>query len=139
VFILGFGLSSKIAIVFWASVWPIMVNTVSGTRNVDPLMIKAARSFGISNTRLFRSVILPSAVPYIFSGLRLGVTYSVLVLVGAEMIGSSDGLGFYIVNSQYSFRIPQMYAGLVVLGFLGAFLSTALARVERRLSRWRTE
>jgi NitT/TauT family transport system permease protein len=137
VFILGFGLSSKVALVFMAAVWPILINTVSGTREVDPLLVKAARSFGITNPRLFASVVIPSAVPYVFSGLRLGATYSVLMLVGAEMIGASDGIGFYILNSQYSFKIADMYAGLVVLALIGTTLNVVLVSVEHRLSRWK--
>ncbi|GFN30155.1 ABC transporter permease [Paenibacillus xylaniclasticus] len=134
---LGIGESSKTAIIFWASFWPILLNTVSGTKQVDKLLIDSAKSMGGSQLFLFFRVILPAAAPNIFTGIRLGGAYCITALVAAEMIGSSRGLGFYILNSQEIFQIPDMYAGIILLAILGLLLNYVLAIIESRFTRWR--
>ncbi|MCU1675453.1 MAG: transporter permease [Frankiales bacterium] len=138
VLILGIGETSKIAIVFYSCTWPILLNTVAGVRSVDPLLIKSARSMGLSPARLFIKVVLPASLPTIFTGIRLAGAYSVLVLIAAEMVGAKAGLGFLINYAQSNFLIPQMYAGIVTISLLGLALNLGLLRLERRLSRWRT-
>ena len=135
----GLGLGSKVAIVFWASVWPILLNTIVGVREVDPILVKASRSLDLSQRTTFTHVILPSAVPTIFAGLRLGATYSVLVLVGAEMVGAQSGIGFLIIQSQFAFKYRQMYGAILVLGVVGYILGRALIAVEGRLGKWKTQ
>lgn len=139
IILLGLGFRSQVAIVLWASLWPILLNTISGTRQTDPVLIKAARSLGCSRIQTFTKVVLPSAVPTIATGLRLGGSYSLLVLVAAEMIGANSGLGFLIVNRQYNFLIPEMYAAIVILAVLGTIVNFALIAFERRMTRWRQE
>lgn len=139
ILLLGLGFRSQVAIVLWASLWPILLNTISGTRQTDPTLIKAARSLGCSRLQTFTKVVLPSAVPTIATGLRLGGSYSLLVLVAAEMIGANSGLGFLIVNRQYNFLIPEMYAAIVILAVLGTIVNFALIAFERRMTRWRQE
>lgn len=136
--LLGIGEESKITIVAYAAFFPVLLNTVAGVRTVDPLLVRAARSLGLSSFALFRKVILPSAVPTIFTGVRMAGTASILVLIAAEMVGAKAGLGFLIVNAQSSFLIPQMYAGILSVALLGLLVNTLLVTVERRLSRWRT-
>lgn len=139
IILLGLGFRSQVAIVLWASLWPILLNTISGTRETDPVLIKAARSLGCSRFQTFSKVVLPSAVPTIATGLRLGGSYSLLVLVAAEMIGANSGLGFLIVNRQYNFLIPEMYASIAILAVLGTIVNFALVAFERRMTRWRQE
>ncbi|MBD3940926.1 ABC transporter permease [Microbacterium sp. NEAU-LLC] len=136
--LLGIGEESKITIVAYAAFFPVLLNTVAGVRTVDPLLIRAARSLGLSQVALFRKVILPSAVPTIFTGIRMAGTASILVLIAAEMVGAKAGLGFLIVNAQSSFLIPAMYAGILTVAILGFLVNSGLVGVERRLSRWRT-
>ena len=136
--LLGIGEESKITIVAYAAFFPVLLNTVAGVRTVDPLLIRAARSLGLSSFSLFRKVILPSAVPTIFTGIRMAGTASILVLIAAEMVGAKAGLGFLIVNAQSSFLIPAMYAGILTVSIVGVLVNTGLVTVERRLSRWRT-
>lgn len=137
ILILGLGMRSQVAIVMWAALWPILLNTISGTRQVDPVLVKAARSLGASQFQVFTRVVLPSAVPVISTGLRLGGSYSLLVLVAAEMIGASSGIGFLIINRQFNFRIPEMYAAITILAILGLVVNYLLIAMERRLTRWR--
>jgi NitT/TauT family transport system permease protein len=135
--ILGIGFRAQVAMVIWAAVWPIMLNTINGCRQVDPTLIKAARAYGARQRHIFMKVILPSALPNISTGLRLGGTYSLLVLVGAEMVGAQSGIGYLILNSQYNLRVPDMYAGIITLAILGLVLNIVLIRFETRMSRWR--
>jgi NitT/TauT family transport system permease protein len=136
--LLGIGETSKISIVAYAAFFPVLLNTIAGVRTVDPLLIRAARSLGLSNFTLFQKVILPSAVPTIFTGIRMAGTSSILVLIAAEMVGAKAGLGYLIVNSQSSFLIPDMYAGILTVSLLGLLVNYLLVGVERHFSRWRT-
>lgn len=139
VFMLFFGIGelSKAAIIFWASVWPVLLNTIGGVRATDPLLVKSARSMGASGPSLFRKVILPAAAPSIFTGVRLGAAYAFMVLVAAEMIGANAGLGFLVLHSQEVFRIPEMYAAIAALAAFGLAVNNLLLAVERRATAWR--
>ncbi|MFW0788756.1 ABC transporter permease [Gordonia sp. CPCC 205333] len=137
VLILGIGETSKVALVIYACVFPILLNTISGVRNVDPLLIKSARSLGLPAWRLFQKVVLPAALPTIFTGIRLAAAASILVLIAAEMVGARSGLGYWIMASQLNFQIPQMYAGIVTIALVGLVFNLVLVTIERRFSRWR--
>jgi NitT/TauT family transport system permease protein len=136
ILLLGIGEASKIAIVLYSCSFPILLNTVSGVRGTDPLLIKSARTMGLSQLQLFYKVILPSAVPTIFVGIRLAGAYSLVVLVAAEMIGAKAGLGYLIIYSQYNFQIPEMYVGIITIMLLGVSFNQILSHIERRLTRW---
>ena len=134
---LGIGESSKAAIIVWAAFWPVLLNTIAGVKQVERLFVDCARSMGASQRFIFAKVVLPSALPNIMTGVRLGGAYSITALVAAEMIGARSGLGFYTLNSQETFQIPDMYAGIVLLAIFGLLINYALSRLERRLLRWR--
>ncbi|GAA3789848.1 ABC transporter permease [Sphaerisporangium flaviroseum] len=136
--ILGIGEATKITFVLYACSWPILLNTISGVKTVEPLLIKSARSMGLGPARLFQKVILPAAVPTIFTGVRLAGAYSILVLLFAEMVGAKAGLGYLIQASQSSFRIHDMYAGIITISAIGLLFNQLLVTVERRFSTWRT-
>jgi NitT/TauT family transport system permease protein len=138
VLILGLGETSKIAIIFYACSWPILLNTVSGVRTVDPLLIKSARSLGLGPLRLFQKVVLPAAVPTIFTGIRLAGAYSILILIAAEMVGAKAGLGYLINYAQYNFAVPDMYAGIITISAIGLIVNQLLIIAERHFSTWRT-
>ena len=135
--ILGIGDTSKIAIIAYASFWPVLYNTISGAKNVDPLLIKSARSLGTPDFQLFRKVILPAALPTIFTGVRLAGAASILVLITTEFVGAKAGLGYLISSSQFNFQIPQMYAGILTVSVIGVAFNYLLLFVERRVSGWR--
>ncbi|WP_062362045.1 ABC transporter permease [Variovorax paradoxus] len=134
---LGIGELSKVAIIFWASFWPVLLSTVSGVKQVDRLLVNSALSMGASQRFVFFKVVLPASLPSIFTGVRLAGAYSITALVAAEMIGAHSGLGFLTLNSQETFQIPTMYAGILLLAVLGLLLNYLLALLERRLLRWR--
>ncbi len=137
ILLLGIGETSKIAIVFYACTWAILLNTISGVRNVDPLLIKSARAMGLGPIGLFYKVVLPASVPTIFTGIRLAGATSILVLVAAEMVGANAGLGYYITYAQNNFQIDRMYAGIVTVSLLGLAINAVLVSLERRFSSWK--
>ncbi len=141
VFLLFFGIGevSRVAVIFWGAQWPILLNTINGVKNVDPLLIKSARSMGSKEMSLFKKVILPSSFPSIIVGLRLAATHSILVLVAAEMIGAKSGLGYSIKNWEYNFMIPEMYAAVVTLALLGLITNYSLVFLEKRTVKWKEE
>ena len=138
VLILGLGETSKIAIVLYGCAWPILLNTISGLRTVDPLLLKAARSLGLGPLRLFQKVVLPAAVPTIFTGIRLAGAYSILILIAAELVGAKAGLGYLITYAQYNFDVPTMYAGIITISAIGLVINQLMVVLERRFSTWRT-
>ncbi|MFZ4855578.1 MAG: ABC transporter permease [Desulfuromonadaceae bacterium] len=141
VFILVFGIGevSKIAIIAKATFWPIFLNTVSGVSQLDPLLVKSARSMGVKSFGMFWRVVLPASIPSMFSGLRLSATTALLMLVAAEMLGASSGIGFLIFNTEARFMIPEMYAAIMALTFYGIVLNYSLIAVQKRVSRWKEE
>jgi NitT/TauT family transport system permease protein len=141
IFLLFFGLgeTSKIAIVFWGSVWGILINTTSGVKTIDPIYVKAAKSLGLSDFDMFVKVILPASVPAIVSGMRVSAKTAFMVIIAAEMMGAKSGIGFYIQNAQYNFMIPEMYAGILVLSVLGVTLNYSLILLEKKATSWRGE
>jgi NitT/TauT family transport system permease protein len=141
VFILFFGIGymTKVAIIYWVVVWPILLSTMAGVQYVDAALIRYARTLGFSHTQLFVKIVLPSAVPSIITGMRLAATYSYLMLVVSEMVGANSGLGYMVVNAQYLLSINLLYVGVIVLALLGIVTNYALVALERRLTAWKGE
>jgi NitT/TauT family transport system permease protein len=137
ILLLGIGEDTKVVIVLWGTFWPILMNTISGVRSTPPLLIKMSRSMGISQVALIKNVILPSANPEIFTGLRLSATISILMLTGAEMVGANSGIGYFVLYSQQIYKIPDMYAGIINIALIGLLFNFILIRIERRALHWR--
>lgn len=137
VLLLGIGETSKIAIVVFACFFPVLLSTISGVASVDVQLLRAARVLGMSPVTTFRKVVFPASVPTIFTGIRIAGAAAILVLIAAEMIGATAGLGYLINYSQYNFLIPQMYAGILTTSLIGLAVNYGLVAIERRLSRWR--
>jgi NitT/TauT family transport system permease protein len=135
--ILGIGETSKVAMIPYAAMWPILLSTIAGVRSVDPMLIKAARSMGLRPLALFRKVILPASVPTLFTGIRLAAAISLLVLIATELVGARAGLGYMVSAAQYNFQIPEMYAGIITLSLIGLALNGLLRRAELWLLRWK--
>jgi NitT/TauT family transport system permease protein len=137
ILLLGIGELSKITMVVYSCAWPLLLNTIAAVKQVDPLLVKSARTMGASPQQLFRKVILPAALPTIFVGIRLASASAMLVLVASEMVGAKAGLGYLIIYSQYSFLIPQMYFGILGITVIGLTFNAVLETLERRLMRWK--
>ncbi|MFC8660652.1 ABC transporter permease [Streptomyces sp. NPDC057199] len=132
----GIGDTMKIAVIASGCVWPILLNTVEGVRAVDSVMSETARSYGITGVARLRHVVLRSASPQIFAGLRQALSIGIILMVISEMIAASNGLGFTIVQFQRGFAIPDMWTGILLLGLLGFVLSVLFRLVERRVLGW---
>ncbi|MPY51041.1 ABC transporter permease [Streptomyces acidicola] len=132
----GIGDTMKIAVIASGCVWPVLLNTVEGVRAVDPVMAETARSYGITGVARLRNVVLRSASPQIFAGLRQALSIGIILMVISEMFAASNGLGFTIVQFQRGFAIPDMWTGILVLGLLGFALSVVFHLVERRVLAW---
>ncbi|MFF7104286.1 ABC transporter permease [Streptomyces nigra] len=132
----GIGDTMKVAVIASGCVWPVLLNTVEGVRAVDPVMAEAARSYGIRGVARLRSLVLPSASPQIFAGLRQALSIGIILMVISEMFAASNGLGFTIVQFQRGFAIPDMWTGILLLGMLGVVLSVLFRLVERRVLGW---
>ncbi|KAA1423876.1 ABC transporter permease [Mumia zhuanghuii] len=135
--ILGIGEASKISIVLYACFFPILLATISGVATVDPQLLRSAKVLGLSPVATFRKVVFPAAVPTIFTGIRISGAAAILVLIAAEMIGATAGLGFLINYAQFNFLIPKMYAAIITTALLGVAVNYGLVALERRFSRWR--
>ncbi|MCG8548657.1 MAG: ABC transporter permease [Alphaproteobacteria bacterium] len=139
--ILWFGTEefSKVFIIMFGAFFPILVNTMAGFSDVDPVHIRAAQTLGANRFQIFRDVIIRSAFPYIVVGARLGMGLAFIVLVAAELIASSEGLGYLINDARYRFQTSEIFLGMACIGVLGFLLNRLLLEVERRLLRWRQE
>ncbi|ABL73186.1 MULTISPECIES: ABC transporter permease [Paracoccus] len=136
ILLLGLGETSKVFVIFWATLFPVLLATIGGVKEVDGKLIEMARTYGASRLAVFRRVILPASVPSIFVGLRLSATTALLLLIAAEMIGANKGLGFQVMNAQYNFQIPLMFAAIFLLAALGLAANFVLVSLQNRLCRW---
>ncbi|MDR1312977.1 MAG: ABC transporter permease [Deltaproteobacteria bacterium] len=129
---MGIDEAPKVAIVFWTCLWPILFSTMNGALSVNPALLKAGRAFGLGRAGLFLKVAAPASAPLVVSGLRLALGYSMFMLVAAEMMGASRGLGWLALDSQHTFQLNRMYASVVVIAFLGLALDGAFRLAGRR-------
>jgi ABC-type nitrate/sulfonate/bicarbonate transport system permease component len=132
----GIGEGSKIGFITYATFFPMFLTTVHAVRQIDPLLLRAARSLGARRLQLFLRVILPAALPDILTGMRLGVALSFFVIVISEFIGAEHGLGYLINDGRNFFLVPQMLGSAIVLGLLGYAGNALVRRLERQLLRW---
>jgi NitT/TauT family transport system permease protein len=136
---LGIGEPSKVAVIALGVFFPMTINTYAGVRHADPLLLRAAVSFGAGRWSLIRKVMLPSALPMIFAGLKLGAGTSLLLLVAAEMIAASSGIGFLILHAQNLMETTTLMVGIVLLSLLGLASHWLFARLERLAIPWKTD
>ena len=136
ILLLGLGETSKVFVIFWATLFPVLLATTDGVKQVDAKLIEMARVYGANRLTTFRRVVLPGSLPSIFVGLRLSATTELLLLIAAEMIGANKGVGFQVMNAQYNFQIPLMFAAILLLAVLGLSANYALVLLQKRLCRW---
>jgi ABC-type nitrate/sulfonate/bicarbonate transport system permease component len=134
---LGIGLNSKVALVFLISVFPVLVNTSSGIRSLDPHLVRVARCFGASDLKIFRTIALPGSVPFILGGLRLAVGQSLIGVFVAELLGAQYGIGAMIENAGQQFQTDKVFAGLLIFAAVGMLLTAIVRWLERRFDAWR--
>jgi ABC-type nitrate/sulfonate/bicarbonate transport system permease component len=135
---LFFGLEDgmKVFVIFFSCAWPILLNTIDGVRNLDWVLLNTARTFGLSRAKTIRQIILPAASPQIMTGLRVSLPIMLILVVISEMVGSTDGIGYFILDSQRRFKVAQMYAGMLALALLGYALNQLFNLLHRMLLSW---
>ena len=136
---LGIGEISKIAFIYFVTQWPIIFNTVTGITNVDPVLVKLARTAGLSKFQMFWKVLLPASLPTVFTGIRMAAVFSLFMLIGAEMLGSTAGLGYLVMQAEGVMNYPVMYAAIVVTAIFGIVFMYAITLVEKRLTSWKQD
>jgi ABC-type nitrate/sulfonate/bicarbonate transport system permease component len=137
VLMLGIGDSMIIAVTVYASVWPVLINTIDGVRHIEGILIQTGRTFGLRRWRLLRQVILPAASPYVVTGLRIGLSIALILVTTAEMIAGSKGMGFFILDEERSMHSRNMYAGVIVVAALGYALNRLFLLLEAKMMKWR--
>jgi ABC-type nitrate/sulfonate/bicarbonate transport system permease component len=137
IFIFGIDAPSKMAVVFLLAVFPIVINTATGIRATEQIYIEAARSFSATRRQIFQKVLLPSALPFIVAGLRLGIGRGLVGVVVGEFIGARAGLGYMIFRSSQGFEIDAMWVGVFLLAGTGVLAVVLLQKLERKMAPWR--
>lgn len=134
--LVGIGDQMRLIVIVYASFFPVLLNTVDGVRAVHPTLLDVARTFRVSRHDLLRRVILPAALPQIVAGLRISLAIALIVALVSEMVGATNGLGYFILQQQRSLRIRETYAGLVLLALLGFALNALFLLAESRILAW---
>ena len=132
----GTGNNSKVFIIALGTVWPILLNTIDGVRGLESQQLDMARSYRIPPRSVLLHIILPAASPRIFAGMRTSLSIGIILMVISEMVASDNGVGYFILQSQRSFRIPEMWTGIVLIGLVGFVLNWLFLRVEARVLFW---
>jgi ABC-type nitrate/sulfonate/bicarbonate transport system permease component len=134
--VIGVGDDMKIFIIAFVCLWPVLLNTIDGINGIDPTLRDIARVYGVSGRDRLLRMTLPAASPQIFAGMRLSLSLAVILMVISEMVASTNGIGFFVLQSQRSFAIPEMWSGILLLGILGYVLNLIFVIVERRVLAW---
>jgi ABC-type nitrate/sulfonate/bicarbonate transport system permease component len=133
----GFGTSAKIVVVWLFTVFPVLINTQRGVREVDPRLVEVAHAFCSTEYRLWTDLILPSALPFVMTGIRLAIGRALIAVIVAEFYTAISGLGYLIVSNAHAFETARVFVPIVVLMTLGVVTTGLLEMVEARISPWR--
>lgn len=134
----GQGMEMKLIVAIYAAMWPILFNTIYGVHGVDPKSREMGRSFGLSHWQVVRRIVVPSATPFIATGVRLSSAIVLIVIITVELVaGGAEGLGAFIARtSAVGSQVPLVYAGILVTGLLGLVINLAMGNIERRWLGW---
>jgi NitT/TauT family transport system permease protein len=134
---LGIGILSKVGIIFLGAVFPMLINTRDGVKTTPLSLLNAARSFGASEWMVFRTIVLPSTVPFILTGLRLGVGRGIVGVMVGELYAATAGIGFMITVAGATFQTDKVFVGVFIFALSGMISMELLTRIERRFDKWR--
>lgn len=122
----------KISIITFGSFWPILINTIVGVQQINKDLLDVAKIFGLSKWKILGEVVFRSALPYILAGMRVALSIALIVSVAADMLVGSEGIGFFIIDAERSFKFNEMYAGLIVLAIVGFLLNTVFEYLYKK-------
>ena len=136
---LGIGILSKVGIIFLGAVFPILINTRDGVKTTPHTLLNAAKSFGASEWQIFKSVVLPSTLPFILTGLRLGVGRALIGVMVGELYAATAGIGFMITVAGATFQTDKVFVGILIFATTGMIAMELLTRLESRFDKWRVK
>lgn len=136
VIIAGYETTAKVIVLFLFAFFPLVINTYQGVKNVDPKLLEVGRAFRCSEAQMWRHIVLPAAVPFIITGLRLAVGRALIGVVLADLYTAISGIGYLIVRSASQYRVDRMFVPIVTLGLLGVTLTALVRLLERRVAPW---
>lgn len=136
ILMLGLGEESKVVLIAMGSFWPVLINVISGIKQVDKKYLEVAEIFNKSKLHTIFNVILPSALPSIFTGFKLGISVAWMCVIGAEMVAASTGIGYYIMYQRSIFSSNTMLAGVFTIGVIGVLIDKILSFIEKKLLKW---
>lgn len=134
---LGIGINSKIALVFSGAVFAILISTVAGVQNLDSSLIRAARSFGASDFQIFRTIALPGTVPFLITGMRLGLGHALVGVVVGELYAATAGVGYLIAVAGNTFQTDKVFVGVMIVASAGLLFTLLFNRIERHFQSWK--
>lgn len=126
----------KIFVIVYATMWPILINTIEGIKNVDIVQIDTGKVFGLKKSEIIKKIRIPNASPYILSGLRTSLAIALILTITAEMVGGVNGLGYFILYSQRLFKISEMFAGVITIAIIGYLLNKLFLWFENQFMKW---
>lgn len=132
------GTPMQLATIIFGVIWPVLLNTIDGAHTLDETVVETTRSMRLSKTRFLATVVLPAALPKIFAGLRVSLSLALILMVISELVGSTNGIGYQMILAQRNFSLPEMWAGIVLLGILGYVLNVLLLVIQNRVIGWHT-
>jgi ABC-type nitrate/sulfonate/bicarbonate transport system permease component len=136
ILVMGVGTAMKVFVIAFVCLWPVLLNTMDGIAGIDPTLTETSRVYGIGSRDRIVRVLMPAAAPQIFAGMRTALSLALILMVISEMVASTNGIGYFVLQSQRSFAIPEMWSGILLLGILGYVLNLLFVLVERRVLRW---
>lgn len=134
--LLGLGDAGKIVVIAFGCLWPVLLNAIDGTRNVNETFKDTARLFGRTRAEIAWQVVVPAALPQVFAGMRTSVSLALIMIVLSEMIASSNGVGYFVLHAQRTFDVPAVYSGILLLGLLGYLFNRLFVRAEAFVLYW---
>ena len=137
IILFGLGVPAQMVVIFGTSVFPILLSTYAGVRNVPNDLIETAHAFGANERQLFYNIIIPASVPFIMSGLRLGIGQAIIGMVVAQMFLGLSGIGFMLTKYGNMFETAYVFVVVLALAFLGIVMTEVVKRIEQRYSLWK--
>ena len=134
--VFGIGGTMSVSIIVLGAIWPTLLNTIEGVRAVDPALDDFAKSYRLTRSQRLIHVIIPSASPQIFAGLRTTLQMAIILIVVSEMVASVSGIGFQVLLAQQTFAVPETWAGTLLLGLLGYAVTLIFIRIEKIVLAW---
>lgn len=134
--LLGLGDAPKVLVIAFGCLWPVLLNAIDGTRNVNETFKDTARLFGRTSPEIAWQVVVPAALPQVFAGMRTSLSLALIMMVLSEMIASSDGVGYFVLHAQRTFDVPAVYSGILLLGLFGYAFNRVFVRLEGVMLHW---